>query len=1381
MKIMKNFLAASLLSVIVLAAGSISLADDASSYSSAYAVDPSMPTINGEPKFAVMHLVAEIEATDQDYSYYERHETWSSLPNYPGRSTNYYVTIIGEETYTDSTAPNATAMSKIGLRDGLYGAEPAPGSLALTLADAVNRYLIDGISPEYEEVTEYHDGCSFSVTVTGTYPGGATSMRRVALSYDGALEPTKNINQGKDNGDCTNKCEKCESPGMPSWHISQPYMNLWVHDTPVFYKTSLGEKVAFHLNYKQRDTRPKDDGKYPITGWNHNWYSYIRLNVPVYAIWTGGNAGNSWVSKRLVKVTGDWVVTNDFSKWEAILYAPDNSESYFAYNNKSDPSRGYSIFPLRSGEQITGFRLIHGDGSQDIYTLLSGMYTNVYGITRRYGAVYEKPGHIEGSQGAWRLNLTCGAKASWQAEDDASQDLGSMNTTLASATHTLQEYAGQPLEYISGDALLTARLDPYGNAINLQYTNRNERFYLSAIVDYDGNATTLSYNSAELLEGVKMPYGRSARFYYNSDRQLGVIEDAVGMVSSIIYGTSQDPAVVSPVIAINTPYGTTSFQYEDEAPFKEFNYPPYKTVTSGSGGAASVQMDSRTTFVYVGEANVYHKMLVTHPDNSHELYLYWPRETESRFSGILSPSASLITAGQGILNYGQAGGESATHYRNCFHWGRSQTPHLSTLVVTNLTAADFKLAAWQHYPEYANAELPGNAELSPTPAFERQGSPDGVTPGRITWFTYPGSQSSEGQISGDPEQITQIVEAPDGTPIVTSIKYDPSGNLASLTKTFTQEDGTASTRSWNWNYQTVTADMGNNETVEIVVPQSVIEPSGRSITLNTPETTMVGGFPILSWPVMTITDSENRVTTNYFNSRHQLTGIGYANETTLTNLYSTNGFLRRSILLEAQATNEFTFENGELACHITPLGLTVYHTYDLLGRRTSTSFPDETTVSNRYERLNLKATKDRMGAWTQATYDSMGQLLSLSAPDRGTSIFTYCLCGGLESQMDPMGVTTTYIRDYNGMVSSIVSPEGTTTLLRDSLGRVTNATAPYGLNLTLAYNLQGLVTSASTPDGMLFRVVYDYGDRRVIETDAQGHSVTNSFDTLNRVLNRWNAFGLAEQNIYSVFGLERSFDARGRYTDYGYDAAGRLDSITNANLEVTSFGYDPVGNLNWLKDGRGKTKRWSYDVYGREFRETNANGVLVSQNGYDANGRLTTKWTAAKGTTSFEYDSAGNLLLSSHPTGNSTYTYNLLGQMTSVADSIGTTVFTYAGLAAFRSVLESEDGPWANDTVTYGYTGPRLDSITLGSWVQSFTYDAGLRPEIMTSPAGTFTYVFNGGGTQPASLSMPGGTTSWGYDEAAGSLRPPSKPVRLHATALSTTGISAVSSQISIG
>ena len=46
-----------------------------------------------------------------------------------------------------------------------------------------------------------------------------------------------------------------------------------------------------------------------------------------------------------------------------------------------------------------------------------------------------------------------------------------------------------------------------------------------------------------------------------------------------------------------------------------------------------------------------------------------------------------------------------------------------------------------------------------------------------------------------------------------------------------------------------------------------------------------------------------------------------------------------------------------------------------------------------------------------------------------------------------------------------------------------------------------------------------------------------------------------------------------RVTSYGYDPAGRLASITNANSEVTQFGYNPVGETTSLTDGRNHTKR----------------------------------------------------------------------------------------------------------------------------------------------------------------------------------------------------------------
>ena len=93
---------------------------------------------------------------------------------------------------------------------------------------------------------------------------------------------------------------------------------------------------------------------------------------------------------------------------------------------------------------------------------------------------------------------------------------------------------------------------------------------------------------------------------------------------------------------------------------------------------------------------------------------------------------------------------------------------------------------------------------------------------------------------------------------------------------------------------------------------------------------------------------------------------------------------------------------------------------------------------------------------------------------------------------------------------------------------------------------------------------------------------------------------MVEYNDYSAQGLCQHHDALGNLTRYGYDGAGRLATVTNANAEVMQFGYDAVGAYG-EPDGRAEPyTKVAYDIYGRQMAETNANGVLVKTNGYDA-------------------------------------------------------------------------------------------------------------------------------------------------------------------------------------
>ena len=147
-------------------------------------------------------------------------------------------------------------------------------------------------------------------------------------------------------------------------------------------------------------------------------------------------------------------------------------------------------------------------------------------------------------------------------------------------------------------------------------------------------------------------------------------------------------------------------------------------------------------------------------------------------------------------------------------------------------------------------------------------------------------------------------------------------------------------------------------------------------------------------------------------------------------------------------------------------------------------------------------------------------------------------------------------------------------------------------------------------------------------------------------------------------------------------------------LAVPAFSYvpqarfDPIGDIVSLTDGRNHTKHWRYNIYGQQIAETNANGVLVRTNGYDANGRLTRQWTAAKGLASFVYDANGNLRTSSYPHFTIRWTYDGLDRPLSMTDPLGTTSFVYNNFGVFEGALATEGGLWSGDTVTYGGVWP---------------------------------------------------------------------------------------------
>jgi len=127
---------------------------------------------------------------------------------------------------------------------------------------------------------------------------------------------------------------------------------------------------------------------------------------------------------------------------------------------------------------------------------------------------------------------------------------------------------------------------------------------------------------------------------------------------------------------------------------------------------------------------------------------------------------------------------------------------------------------------------------------------------------------------------------------------------------------------------------------------------------------------------------------------------------------------------------------------------------------------------------------------------------------------------------------------------------------------------------------------------------------------------------------------------------------------------------------------------------------------------------------YDADSRLTNRWSAAKSSTTYKYDQAGNLTNIVYPVStNIVLRYYALNRLTNMLDAVGATVYGHTS----GGFLVSEDGPWDNDTVSYTYANRLRSGLTLlqpnaSSWTQSYGYDTANRLGSVSSLAGGFGY-----------------------------------------------------------
>ena len=67
------------------------------------------------------------------------------------------------------------------------------------------------------------------------------------------------------------------SSGMPTWEVSEPYINLWLYDEPLGYQPGIGPRLSFALAYKQRAPLAISPYLFSLgSNWTCAWLSYVE-------------------------------------------------------------------------------------------------------------------------------------------------------------------------------------------------------------------------------------------------------------------------------------------------------------------------------------------------------------------------------------------------------------------------------------------------------------------------------------------------------------------------------------------------------------------------------------------------------------------------------------------------------------------------------------------------------------------------------------------------------------------------------------------------------------------------------------------------------------------------------------------------------------------------------------------------------------------------------------------------------------------------------------------------------------------------------------------------------------------------------------------------
>jgi len=400
--------------------------------------------------------------------------------------------------------------------------------------------------------------------------------------------------------------------------------------------------------------------------------------------------------------------------------------------------------------------------------------------------------------------------------------------------------------------------------------------------------------------------------------------------------------------------------------------------------------------------------------------------------------------------------------------------------------------------------------------------------------------------------------------------------------------------------------------------------------------------------------------------------------------------------------------NGLMTNYTTPNNNVSIYQYDTLGRLIKDTNSDNggwnlsrSGFSNGYN-VTMRSAEGRSTLFRLESLSTGNYQRQITAPN-GAMTTQLSTTNGEEITTQPNGMIVITKKDPEprfGMMSPVI----TNATIKTPAGLLSTSTQVNTATLTDFNDPLSVLTLTETSTINARVSISQYDSRNKTWTDTSAGNRTSSVQINDK----------GRPVLSQVSGLESS--------SYSYDSRGRLSSITEGSGALarnTQLSYYQTGlmkgYLQSITDAQSQVTSFEYDAVGRVTKQTLPDSQVINYV-YDANGNLTSLTPPGRPAHIYQYNGLDQATLYTPPsvsgisTPQTVYSYNLDKQLTQITRPDAQQVILNYGTTSGK--LDSMDIPRGSYNYSYNASSGQLASATApDSGVLSYSYDGFLNTQ----------------------------------------------------------------------